>query len=374
MAIEAGCDLALMRAALALARRGLGAVWPNPAVGCVIARDGRVLGRGWTQPGGRPHAETEALRRAGDAARGATLYTSLEPCCHWGKTPPCAEAVIAAGVARVVTALEDPDPRVAGGGFARLRAAGLAVEVGLAAEEAAEINAGFISRVRHGRPMVTLKLASSLDGRIATATGDSRWVTGPAARERAHLLRASHDAVMVGIGTAAADDPELTCRLPGLEDHSPVRIVIDRQLRLSPKSRLSAGARTVPAWVLTLRPVDPRRRDALVAKRVEVIEVDGDGAGGIDIAAALAALGARGITRLLVEGGAGLAALLLRAGLVDRLAWFHAPSLIGSDGVPAIEALGLAKISDMPSFVRQGLQAIGPDTLALFAARMRETP
>src|SRR5713226_5495304 len=252
-------DETAMRAALALARRGLGRVWPNPAVGCVVARDGRVVGRRWTQPGGRPHAETEALARAGEAAHGATAYVSLEPCSHWGKTPPCADALIAAGLGRVVVALEDPDPRVAGGGVARLRAAGIAVEAGLGAAEAAEINAGFFQRVRLGRPLVTLKLATSLDGRIATASGESRWITGPAARERAHLLRATHDGILVGTDTVLADNPQLTCRLPGLDAHSPVRVVIDRQLRIPLDAHIFAEARQVPTWVVTLAAADPAR-------------------------------------------------------------------------------------------------------------------
>src|SRR5438093_45669 len=249
-----------MLAALALARRGLGNVWPNPAVGCIIVKDGRVAGRGWTQPGGRPHAETEALARAGEAARGATAYVSLEPCSHWGRTPPCADALIAAGVRRVVVALEDPDPRVAGSGLARLRAAGIAVETGLGAAAAAEINAGFFQRVRFGRPLVTLKLASSLDGRIATASGESRWITGPPARDHAHLLRATHDAILVGTGTVLADDPQLTCRLPGLARRSPVRVVIDRHLRIPPSARLIAEARQVPTWVVTFGSADSGRQ------------------------------------------------------------------------------------------------------------------
>ncbi|MGH7115700.1 MAG: bifunctional diaminohydroxyphosphoribosylaminopyrimidine deaminase/5-amino-6-(5-phosphoribosylamino)uracil reductase RibD, partial [Stellaceae bacterium] len=253
-----------MRTALALARRGLGAVWPNPAVGCVIISQGRVVGRGWTQPGGRPHAETEALRRAGGAARDATAYVSLEPCCHWGRTPPCADALIKAGVRRVVIALEDPDPRVAGNGIARLRAAGLAVEIGPGAEDAAEINAGFLTRQRLGRPLVTLKLATSLDGRIATGSGESQWITGPPARQRAHLLRARHDAVMVGTGTVLADDPELTCRLPGLGHRSPLRVVLDRRLRIPRSAHVIADARQSPTWVFTLSGADPARREALL--------------------------------------------------------------------------------------------------------------
>ncbi|MCK5275514.1 MAG: bifunctional diaminohydroxyphosphoribosylaminopyrimidine deaminase/5-amino-6-(5-phosphoribosylamino)uracil reductase RibD, partial [Alphaproteobacteria bacterium] len=220
-----------MRAALALAGRGLGRVWPNPAVGCVLVdRDGRVTGRGWTQPGGRPHAETEALARAGGAAKGATAYVTLEPCVHHGQTPPCADALIEAGVARVIAATEDPDPRVKGGGLGRLRDAGIAVEAGLLREEAELLNAGYLMRQREGRPVVTLKLATTLDGRIATHAGESRWITGEAARARGHMMRARHDAIMVGIGTALADNPTLTCRLPGLEDRSPVRIVVDARL------------------------------------------------------------------------------------------------------------------------------------------------
>src|SRR4051794_21716572 len=244
-------DRRAMSAALALARRGLGNVWPNPAVGCVIVKDGRVVGRGWTQPGGRPHAETEAIARAGEAARGGTAYVTLEPCSHSGRTPPCAEALIAAGVSRVVASIEDPDPRVAGGGLTKLREAGIAVESGLCADQAEEINAGFLRRVRTGRPLVTLKLATSLDGRIATASGESRWITGPAARERTHLLRATHDAILVGTATVLADDPQLTCRLNGLEHRSPVRVALDRNLVIPPAARLVAEAGRVPTWFIT---------------------------------------------------------------------------------------------------------------------------
>ena len=375
MAIEASAppasagDLGAMRAALALARRGLGTVWPNPAVGCVIVKQGRVVGRGWTQSGGRPHGETEALRRAGEAARGAAAYVSLEPCCHWGRTPPCVDALITAGVRRVVVALEDPDPRVAGEGMRRLRAAGLDVEVGLCAEEAAEVNAGFLSRLRLGRPLVTLKFATSLDGRIATASGESQWISGPPARERAHALRASHDAIMVGTGTAVVDDPQLTCRLPGLDHRSPVRVVIDRHLRIPPTARLIADAHRVPTWVLTLQSADPDRRAAFLASRVTLIDVDHDSAGQVDLAAALGVLGERGITRLLVEGGAGLAAAFFRARLVDRLVWVHAPLAIGGDGIPAIAGLDLTALAHAPAFERLSTQTIGDDVLTTFSVR-----
>ena len=377
MAIEAGADSSgdrrlerdAMGAALALARRGLGAVWPNPAVGCVIVNDGRVVGRGWTQPGGRPHGETEALRRAGEAARGAVAHVSLEPCCHWGQTPPCVDALIAARVRRVVVALEDPDPRVAGEGLRRLRAAGLDIEVGLCTEEAAEVNAGFLSRLRLGRPLVTFKLATSLDGRIAVATGESQWITGPPARDRAHALRASHDAIMVGTGTVVADDPQLTCRLPGLGHRSPVRVVIDRHLRISPASRIIGDAPRVPTWVLTLRSADPGRRAMFLANRVTLIDVDDDGEGQIDLAAALGALGERGITRLLVEGGARLAAAFFRARLIDRLVWVHAPLVIGGDGIPAIAGFDLAALADGRAFERLSTETIGDDVLTTFRVR-----
>ena len=355
--------------ALALARRGLGAVWPNPAVGCIIVNEGRVVGRGWTQPGGRPHAETEALARAGSTARGAAAYVSLEPCCHWGKTPPCADALIDAGIERVVVAIEDPDPRVAGNGIGRLRAAGLTVEVGLGAEEAAEMNAGFLSRITLGRPLVTLKLATSLDGRIATGSGESQWITGPAARERGHALRAGHDAIMVGTGTVVADDPQLTCRLPGLGHRSPVRVYLDRYLRVSLLARVIADARRTPTWVITLNSADSARREALVAKEVAVIEVSPDREGRIDLFAAVEALGQRGVTRLLVEGGAEVAAALLQARLVDRLAWIHAPVLIGGDGMPALAPLGLDRLAGAPDFERLSVEPVGGDVLTTFRAR-----
>ena len=362
-------DLRAMRAALALARRGLGQVWPNPAVGCVIVKDGRVVGRGWTQPGGRPHAETEALARAGAAARGGTAYVTLEPCCHWGRTPPCADALIAAGLRRVVVALQDPDPRVAGGGLARLHETGVTVACGLCEAEAAEVNAGFLHRMRLGRPLVTLKLATSLDGRIATAAGESRWITGSAARERAHLLRATHDAILVGTGTVLADDPQLTCRLPGLAGRSPVRVMLDRQLRVPLDARLITEARQVPTWLVTLPSADPQTQEALRKTGVEIIEGSTDAAGQLDLAAALQRLGERGLTCLLVEGGGQLAAALLRAGLVDRLIWLHAPLLLGGDAVPAVGELGFGALATAPAFERLSTETAGADVMTTFAAR-----
>jgi len=355
-----------MRTALRLAERGLGTVWPNPSVGCVIVNAGEVVGRGWTQAGGRPHGETEALARANARARGATAYVTLEPCCHWGKTPPCTDALIAGGIARVVMPIEDPDPRVAGRGVARLRAAGITVDVGLLARDAAEVNAGFLSRLTRGRPLVTLKLATTLDGRIATSTGESRWITGEAARSRAHLLRATHDAVMVGSNTVVADDPLLTCRLAGLERRSPVRIVVDGHLRVPLTARIVVGAREPPTWLLVGAGADTARREAFAECGVELIETRRAETGELDLVDGLKELGRRGITRLLVEGGGGLAAALLAADLVDRVLWFRAPLVLGGDGRAAVAALGLAALDEAPRFERRAIEPVGDDVLETF--------
>lgn len=359
-----------MRVALALARRGVGTVWPNPAVGCVIvAPDGIVRGRGWTQPGGRPHAEAEALARAGNAARGATAYVTLEPCSHWGKTPPCAEALADAGIARVVVAVKDSDPRVSGRGLARLRDAGLEVEEGVCAEEAAEINAGFFLRVGAGRPLVTLKAATTLDGRIATRTGDSRWITGEIAREWAHGLRASHDAVMVGIGTAIADDPSLTCRLPGLAHRSPVRIVVDGRLRLPLTSNVVRTARETPTWLVTRNGGDQARVEAYAQAGVQVIEVPSGAADQPPMGRIVREFGRLGLTRVLVEGGSHLVAALLAARLIDRIAWFRSAGLIGGDGTPVAQPYGAETLPDIRRFKRIAMRRAGEDVLETYARR-----
>lgn len=358
-----------MRAALSLARRGLGEVWPNPAVGCVLARedlDGRVVGRGWTQGGGRPHAETEALARAGGLARGATAYVTLEPCDHQGETAACSEALIAAGIRRCVIALEDPDPRVSGAGVKRLAEAGVETLAGLCEEEARHLNAGFLMRVTRGRPMFTLKTATTLDGRVATATGQSKWITGAPARAFAHGFRADHDAIMIGIGTALADQPSLTCRLPGMEDRSPVRIVADSALRLPLSSPLVETARDVPTWTVCAKGADGEKRHALEARGVLVIEVNPGDDGRPDLGVVALVLGRRGLTRVLVESGGELAAALIKHDLADRLAWFRSPKLIGGDGRGAVAAFGIDAIAEAPAFIRDSISDAGDDVLETY--------
>jgi len=350
-----------MGAALALAARGLGRVWPNPAVGCLIVAEGRMVGRGHTADGGRPHAETVALSQAGDAARGATAYVTLEPCAHHGVTPPCTDALIAAGVARVVAPFSDTDPRVAGQGFAMLRTAGIEVTTGVLAEEALRDHAGFLLRNAEGRPRVTLKLAASFDGRIATASGHSQWITGPAARRTVHAMRARHDAVMVGAGTARADDPQLTVRGMGAR-HQPVRVVVSRRLDLPLTSRLAQGAGEVPLWLCHGDGIDPALAAAwegMGARLLPCAVV----AGQVEPGALLRALGAAGLTRVLCEGGGALAASLMAAGLVDELVGFTAGLAIGAEGLPGLGALGLSRLDEAPRFRLVETRALGGDVM-----------
>jgi diaminohydroxyphosphoribosylaminopyrimidine deaminase / 5-amino-6-(5-phosphoribosylamino)uracil reductase len=358
-------DLPHMRSALALARRGLGTAWPNPSVGCVIVRDGRVVGRGTTAPGGRPHAEPRALSMAGEQAKGATAYVTLEPCCHWGRSPPCTDALIAAKISRAVVAATDPDSRVNGQGLAKLREAGIEVETGLLEAEALETLVGFNHRITLGRPMVTLKLASTLDGRIATHGGQSQWITGTPARRLAHAMRGRHDAVMVGVGTVLADNPDLTCRIPGFRPTPNVRIVADSHLRTPLTSRLLSTAAEIPTWFLLREGTNLAREDAFVDIGAKLIKVPGSSAG-IDLTVAMTALGTAGLTRVLVEGGGQVAAALLRADLVDRIAWFHAPSIMGGDGWPAVQAFGTTTLDRMPRFRRDCITTIGDDMLSEF--------
>lgn len=361
-------DLRFMRLALTLGRRGQGRTWPNPAVGAVIVKDSVIVGRGWTQPGGRPHAEPVALAQAGEAARGATLYVTLEPCSHFGKSPPCADAIIAAGIARVVAAIEDPNPDVAGQGHARLRAAGIRVDVGLCAGEAARDHAGHFRRIRDKRPHVLLKLAVSPDDKIAAAGHKPVAVTAGMVRARVHLLRAQCDAVLVGIGTVKADDPELTCRLPGMAKRSPVRVVLDRALRISGNSKLVHSARTTPLWVMTSDLSEAPAAMALGAAGAQVLRVPVTTAPppGLDLLAVLHRLAEKGITKLLVEGGSKVASSFVAAGLVDEVWLFRGPKAIGDDGIAALDALPLSAITGSPDLVARASETIENDTLTIY--------
>ena len=360
-------DQRFMQLALTLGRRGQGRTWPNPAVGAVVVKDGVIIGRGWTQPGGRPHAEPEALTRAGEAARGATLYVTLEPCSHIGKSPPCADAIIAAGIARVVSAIEDPNPEVAGQGHAKLRAAGIAVDIGLGAAEAARDHAGHFRRVRDRRPNVILKLAVSSDDKIGAAGRKPVTISGEAAKARVHLLRAQCDAILVGIGTVRADDPLLTCRLPGMAARSPVRVVLDRNLRIPGSSRLVHSARETPLWVMTSNLAEAPAAMKLGAAGAQVIRVaTATPPPGLDLPAVLHALSEKGITRLLVEGGARVASSFVAAGLVDEVWLLRGAEPVGADGVAALDALPLTALTESPTFKVRASETLEKDTLTIY--------
>ena len=354
-------DARFMALALSLGRRGQGRVWPNPAVGCVIVNAGRIVGRGWTQDGGRPHAETEALAQAGEAARGATVYVTLEPCAHHGETPPCAEALIAAKVVRVVVAVADNDPRVDGKGIEMLRAAGIEVAVGEGTEAAQRDHAGFFARAELGRPFLTLKLANSFDGRIATGTGESQWITGPQARRVVHSMRSRHDAVMVGGGTARKDDPSLTVRDLGVT-HQPTRVVISRRLDLPLMGQLARTANEVPLILCHGGDADPMLvqtwRDlgaTLLTCAVRGMQ--------LDPADVMRQLGGHGLTRVFCEGGGALASSLIDADLVDELVGFTAGVVIGAEGMPGIGAMGLSRLGEAPRYTLRSTRPVGNDVL-----------
>ena len=355
-------DTRFLRMALGLAARGLGQVWPNPAVGCVIVNNARIVGRGWTQPGGRPHAETMALKQAGDAARAGTAYVTLEPCAHHGQTPPCADALIAAGISRAVIALQDPDPRVSGGGIAKLRQAGIDVKTDILQGDAGRLQQGFLRRVQSGRPMLTLKLATSFDGRIATATGESQWITGPAARRAVHAMRARHDAVLVGGGTARADDPSLTVRDLGVR-HQPVRMVWSRHLDLPLDGGLARTAGEIPVWICHGLDADAGLQKVWSDLGARLFGLPIGPGRQIDPRSALQAVGRAGLTRVFCEGGGTLAATLLAADLVDELMVFTAGLAIGAEGRPALGAMGIDRLSDAPRFQLSDTRTIGGDVL-----------
>lgn len=366
-AADEDTDRAMMRAAIALGRRALGTTAPNPAVGCIVARDGIVVGRGSTRAGGRPHAETEALADAGELARGATLYVSLEPCSHHGVTPPCAEAIIKAGIARVVSAMNDPDPRVAGRGHSMMRDAGIDVVVGVEQEAALRSHYGHILRVTEGRPAVTLKLAETLDGYVAGDVHDARlMITGQAANNRVQVMRSMHDAIMVGIGTALLDDPLMTVRLPGLAGHRPLRVVLDAHLRLNLRSRLVATARDFPTLVLCRPDAPGEAMEALTERGVTVEHVTASEDGHIDLRAALAALARRGVTRVFSEGGPTVAAALIGQGLADKVILFTSPKPLGREGVAAFSKEVRAMLGDETRFAQVEDRAAGDDRMRVW--------
>jgi diaminohydroxyphosphoribosylaminopyrimidine deaminase/5-amino-6-(5-phosphoribosylamino)uracil reductase len=346
-----------MHQAIRLGHRALGRTAENPPVGCVIVRDGVVVGEGWTQAGGRPHAETGALAMAGDRARGATAYVTLEPCAHHGRTPPCADALIAAGIARVVTAIEDPDPRVSGGGHARLRAAGVTVDTGVGSREAWHDLAGFLTRITRNRPYVILKLAVSADGMIAEGPGKRTAITGEEVRQRVHLLRAECDGVLVGLSTVLIDDPDLTCRLPGLESCSPVRIVADSRLSIPPHTKLVRTATRVPVWLLATAKGN-------IGPGITVIDCHATPQGWVDFRHALAQLAERGLNRLLVEGGSHIARSFLDDDLVDEVQLFRSPRVLGPPGIEAIAGLTLDVLDQR--FRRTSEEELGPDRLTVY--------
>jgi diaminohydroxyphosphoribosylaminopyrimidine deaminase/5-amino-6-(5-phosphoribosylamino)uracil reductase len=358
--MNAAEDERFMALALTLGRRGLGNTWPNPAVGAVVVKDGVILARGWTQEGGRPHAEVEALRRAKKAAQGATIYVTLEPCAHHGKTPPCADAIIKAGIARVVSALEDPNPEVAGQGHERLRAKGIQVDVGLGAEEARRAHAGHIAKVALGRPHVLLKMAISADGKVGLAGRKPVALSGEAARARVFQMRAMSDAILVGIGTILSDNPQLTCRLPGMFERSPVRVILDAKLRTPLATSVIATVRETPTWIFAARDASPIAEEILQDKGCRVFRVDGDN-GRLDLAGVLKTLSGEGITRLMVEGGPTIAASFVAADLVDEAALVYSEKLVGEAGIAPLEGMALDAINTHLRVT--GSERLGPDTL-----------
>lgn len=351
-----------MRRALALTRRGLGSSSPNPAVGAVVVADGRVVGQGWHAKAGEPHAEVHALGQAGPLARGATIYVTLEPCHHAGRTPPCTQAVLAAGIARVVYGASDPNPRVAGGGGRFLAELGLALTPGVLGDACAWEHRFFLAHVTTGRPYVILKTAATLDGKTATVTGHGRWITGPASRRFVHRVRGWVDAIMVGSGTALADDPQLTCRLPG--HRNPLRVVVDSRLRLPSGAKVLDPAQEPGCLVACGRDVPEAQAQRLRQAGAQVLPLPAGPEGGVDLAALLAELGSRGVTSLLAEGGSGLAWSLLHGGLVDELMYFFAPKLVGGASAPGmVGGPGVERMDMAWRFTRPVVRRFGDDVM-----------
>jgi len=357
-------DERFMAAALAIGRRGFGRSAPNPSVGALVVKDGIIVGRGWTKPGGRPHAETEALRSAGAEAKGARLYVSLEPCSHHGQTPPCTDAIIAAGISRVVYAIDDPDPRASGSAARLLEAAGIEVTKGVLEAGAKRAHLGHFLRVKEKRPMISLKLALTADSFAAAGPGAERLqITGAPANGFVHVQRAMHEAVMTGIGTVLADDPLLTVRLPGVDNRTPLRIVLDSNLRLPYQSQLALTAGKIPALVIAGEGASEEKAARLSAAHVEIAFVRRDGAGHIDLKSALNFLAGRGLTRIFCEGGPRLASALIGAGLADEVMLLTAPEPLGLEGVPGLDAAAASILAGPERYRLAEARMIGADRL-----------
>ncbi len=358
-----------MERAIELAARARGRTSPNPLVGAVIVKNGRIVGEGYHQKAGTPHAEIHALAAAGSAAQGATLYVSLEPCCHQGRTPPCTEAIIQGGIKRVFIATLDPNPKVAGGGLKRLQEAGIQAECGLMQEAAIELNEVFFKYIRTGLPYVALKTAMTLDGKIATANGDSRWITGPEARQYVHHLRNTYDAIMVGIGTVLADNPQLNTRLPEGQGRDPLRIIIDDRLELPLDSVIARSSREQPSLVFCGTQIDEKKASELAQLGVEIIKVELED-GLLPISQVLAMLGQRQIGSVLVEGGAQINASLIEQGWVDKFYWFIAPKLIGGQKAKTpVGGAGCQFMREALNLTIKDLKSLGPDLLITVVKR-----
>jgi diaminohydroxyphosphoribosylaminopyrimidine deaminase/5-amino-6-(5-phosphoribosylamino)uracil reductase len=357
-------DEKYMRLALRLARKGTGRTSPNPMVGAVVVKGGALVGRGYHHRAGEPHAEVLALHQAGKRARGATLYLNLEPCDHFGRTPPCTRAILRAGIKRVVAGMRDPNPLVSGRGIRRLRRSGVRVEVGVLEDECRELNAPFRKYITTRFPFVTLKVAASLDGKVATQSGDSRWISSEISRKRVHRLRQSVDAVVVGIGTVLKDDPMLTARLAGGIRRQPLRVILDSGLRIPLHSRLVQTAGQYPTLVATTRAASLARRQRLAKAKVQVVMIRRDSRGRVSLKELLRELARRGVASLLLEGGSTLNASALREGLVDRLLFFLAPKIIGGRRAPGIFAgEGALRVRDAQPLEILKLRRIGPDLM-----------
>ena len=350
-----------MKKALRLAVRGRGNVSPNPPVGCILVKKEKVIGRGWTQPSGRPHAEVMALKQAGERAKGATAYCTLEPCAHFGKTPPCCDALIEAGISQVIVAAKDPDPRVNGQGIKRLREAGINVVENVCKENALEVMQGFFHVQKFARPFVTLKLGMSIDSRLATIAGQSKWITGDQARRSVHLLRAKNDAILTGVGTIIRDDPQLNCRLPGLEEYSPTRILVDSKLRLPVDSQFAQTASKHKSFVFTTDKADASKTEILNNMGVNVFQISSDKGEHVSMPQCLKKIAQEGTTTVLVETGSTLSTSLLQNNLIDKLVVYRAPTVIGGDGIAAWHPLGVEHLSESKTFAIQKIEQIGTD-------------